>query len=102
MLFGRGAPVNFTVADKGYDAGAIRAILAKRKIKAAIPGRSYRRVKIEHDRTLYRHRNRIERMFGHLEVNRPIATRYDQLANSFLGMTYLATAKYWLKFVHAA
>jgi transposase len=59
-------------------------------------------VKIEHDGTLYRHRNRIERMFGRLKVNRPIATGYDQLANSFLGMTYLPTAKYWLKFVHVA
>jgi hypothetical protein len=28
--------------------------------------------------------------------------RYDQLANSFLGMVHLATARYWLKFVHAA
>jgi transposase len=42
-------------------------------------------------------RNRIERMFGHLKVNRAIATRYDQLASSFLGM-----ARYWLKFVRAA
>ncbi len=31
-----------------------------------------------------------------------IATRYDQLANGFLGMVHLATAKYGLKFVHAA
>lgn len=58
-------------------------------------------VKIEHDRELYK-RNRIERMFGHLKINRAIATRYDQLANSFLGMVHLATARYWLKFVHAA
>jgi hypothetical protein len=36
------------------------------------------------------------------KINRAIATRYDQLANSFLGMVHLATAKYWLKFVHAA
>jgi len=50
----------------------------------------------------YRQRNRIERMFGHLKVNRGIATRYDQLASSFLGMVHLATARYWLKFVHAA
>jgi len=84
--------------DKGYDADAIRADLAERKIKAVIPGRSNRRVKIEYDRALYKHRNRIERMFGHLKINRAIATRYDQLANSFL----LATARYWLKFVHAA
>lgn len=38
-------------------------------------------------------------MFGHLEINRAIATRYDQLANSFLGMVHLATARYWLKSV---
>ncbi|WP_336944383.1 transposase, partial [Sphingomonas panni] len=56
----------------------------------------------EHDRSLYKQRNRIERMFGHLKINRAIATRYDQLASSFLGMVHLATARYWLKFVHAA
>jgi transposase len=90
------------LADKGYDADAIRADLAERKIEAVIPGRSNRRVKIEHNRTLYKQRNRIERMFGQLKINRAIATRYDQLANSFLGMVHIATARYWLKFVHAA
>jgi len=89
------------LADKGYDADAIRSDLAERKIEAVIPGRSNRRVKIEYDRLLYKQRNRIERMFGHLKINRAIATRYDQLANSFLGMVHLATARYWLKFVHA-
>jgi transposase len=90
------------LADKGYDADAIRADLGERKIEAVIPGRSNRRVKIKHDRALYKQRNRIERMFGHLKINRAVATRYDQLANSFLGMVHLATARYWLKFVHAA
>lgn len=90
------------LADKGYDADAIRADLAKRKIEAVIPGRSNRRVKLEHDRAFYKQRNRIERMLGRLKINRAIATRYDQLANSLLGMVQLATARYWLKFVHAA
>ncbi len=63
---------------------------------------SYRRVKIEHDRMPYKQRNRIERMFGHLKINRAVATRNDQLASSFRGMVHLATARYWLKFVHAA
>ncbi len=96
---------------KAYDAliglperlpDAIRADLAERKIEAVIPGRSNRRVKVEHDRSLYKQRNSIERMFGHLKINRAIATRYDQFANSFLGMVHIATARYWLKFVHAA
>jgi len=64
--------------------------LAERTIKAVIPGRSNRRVKIDYDRALYRQRNRMERMFGHLKINRAIATRYDQLANSFLGMVHIA------------
>lgn len=90
------------LADKGYDVDAIRADLASRDIQAVIPGRSNRRVKIEHDRALYKQRNRIERMFGRLKINRAIATRYDQLAASFMSMVHIATARYWLKFVHAA
>lgn len=90
------------LADKGYDADAIRADLASRKIEAVIPGRSNRRVKIEHDRALYRERNHIERFFGRLKINRAIATRYDKLAESFLSMVHIVAARYWLKFVHAA
>lgn len=82
------------LADKGYDADAVRADLAERTIKAVIPGRSNRRVIIDYDRALYLQRNRIERMFGHLKINRAIATRYDQLVNSFLGMVHLTTASY--------
>lgn len=33
------------------------------------------RLKIEHDRTRYKQRNRIERMFDHLRIDRAIATR---------------------------
>jgi transposase len=47
-------------------------------------------------------RNLIERFFGRLKINGAIATRYDQLAESFLGMVQIAAARYWLKFVHAA
>lgn len=90
------------LTDKGYDANAIRSDLAAREIEADIPGRSNRQVKTDHDRMLYKQCNRIERMFGHLKINRAIATRYDQLAETFLGMVHIAAARYWLKFVHAA
>lgn len=59
-------------------------------------------MKIDHDRELYKERNQIERFFGRLKINRAIATRYDKLAESFLSMVRIASAKYWLKFVHAA
>ena len=67
-----------------------------------IPPRSNRTAAIRWNKRLYRQRNRIERMFGHLKINRAIATRYDKLADSFLGMLHLAAIRYWFKFVHTA
>jgi transposase len=57
---------------------------------------------IRYSKRLYRLRNCIERVIGHLKINRAVTTRYDQLPDSFLGMLYLASARYWIKFVHAA
>ena len=59
-------------------------------------------MKIEYDRVLYKERNQIERFFGRLKINRAIATRYNQLSESFLSMLHIASARYWLKSVHAA
>lgn len=93
---------NALIADKAYDTDAIRADLDERDIKAVIPPRSTRIVQIKWNKRLYKLRNQIERAIGHLKINRAIATRYDKLANSFLGMLNLAIARVWLKFVHSA
>jgi len=90
------------IADKGYDSDAIRDDLRTRGIRPVIPPRSNRTATIRWSKRLYRLRNRIERVFGHLKINRAIATRYDKLADSFLGMLYLAAFRYWCKFVHRA
>lgn len=81
---------------RGYDADAIRAGLMSRK-HPGHPGRSNRRVKIEHDWALYKQRNCIVRMFGRLKIIRAIAARSDRLAASFMSMVDIATARYWLK-----
>jgi transposase len=61
---------------------------------AFAPSSRNRTQTIRYNKRLYRQRNCIERALGHLKINRAIATRYDQLADSFLGMLYLATARY--------
>jgi len=94
------SPPEAMLADKGYDSDAIRADLKARGIRLVIPLRANRKATVRWDKRLYRQRNRIERMIGHLKFNRAIATRYDKLAESFLGMLHLAAIKYWLKFVH--
>jgi transposase len=77
-------------------------LVSDQALRPVIPGRSNRRVKIEYDKALYKERNQIDLFFGRLKINRAIATRYDQLAESFLSMVHIAAARYWLKFVHAA
>ena len=90
------------LADKAYDTDAIRADLALRNIRVVIPPRSHRTTVIRWNKRLYKQRNCIERAIGHLKINRAIATRYDKLAESFLGMLHLAAFRYWCKFVHRA
>lgn len=88
------------IADKAYDSAEIRADLKRRGIRPVIPPRSNHRKPPRWNRRLYRLRSRIECEIGHLKANRAIATRYDKLAESFLGMLYLAAIRLWIKFVH--
>lgn len=76
--------------------------MKERGIKPVIPPKSNRTATIRYSKRLYRERNCIERVLGHLKINRAIATRYDQLAETFLGMLFIASARYWMKFVHVA
>ena len=85
------------LGDKGYDAGWFRAGLADRGIVACIPPKANRKLKIPHDRTLYRQRHRIENMFGKLKDWRRIHTRYDRCAHTFMSAICIAaTVIFWL------
>jgi transposase len=85
------------LGDKGYDADWFRDALAKRNIAACIPSKSNRKIKIEHDRVLYRQRHKIENMFGRLKDWRRIHTRYDRCAHTFMSAICIAaTVIFWL------
>ena len=86
------------IGDKAYDSDAIRDDLKGHGIRAVIPPRSNRKAAIRWNKRLYRERNRIERMIGHLKVNRAIATRYDKLARSFLDALHLAAIRKCLRY----
>ena len=45
---------------------------------------------------VYRGRNVVERVIGHLKENRRIGTRFEKLATSFLGMLKLAFLRKYL------
>ena len=88
------------LADKGYDADAIREELEKAAVEAVIPAKSNRRESIPHDREKYRWRNLVERLFNKLKNWRRIATRYDKTRESYLGFVNLVSALHWIPFVH--
>src|SRR5271170_458918 len=84
------------LADKAYDADSLRRWLKQRKIKAAIPSTASRRTPYPLDRTAYKRRNVIERMFCKLKNWRRIATRYDRLAQNYLsGLALAAIITAW-------
>jgi transposase len=85
------------LADKGYDSDAIRDFLRQKQITPVIPPRSNRKAAVRWNRRIYKERNTIERMIGHLKVNRAVATRYDKLASSFLDALHVATIRRCLR-----
>ena len=85
------------LADKGYDGDRFRESLLIRSILPIIPPRSNRKVPEHPDRRRYRNRNRVERMFGKLEQQYRIASRYDKTILSFESFLNLAAARLWLK-----
>jgi transposase len=94
-LLSAAGPIARLIADKAYDTNSLRRLLAEQGTEAVIPSIARRKPLIPHDRTAYRQRNRIERMFGRLKDFRRIATRYDKLARNFLAGVVLAAALTW-------
>lgn len=96
----RGRPrkrCRWLLADKGYDAEALRQYCDRYRMQPVIPLRSMKRkpkpgLPRLFDRPKYRQRNIIERLFGWLKENRRIVTRFDKLATSFAAMVSLACA----------
>ena len=58
--------------------------------EAVIPAKANRVDPEPLDRDAYRERNRVERLFAKLKEFRRVATRYEKLRVTFLGMIHLA------------
>jgi len=94
---GRSRKRKWLLANKGYDAEALRRYCDRCRIQPVIPIRSMKRkpkpaLPRLFDRPKYRQRNVIERMFGWLRENRRLVTRFDKLAKSYAAMVSLACA----------
>ena len=75
--------------DKGYSYPRIREWLSRRGIEGVIPSRSNQPM-VRINKRKYKRRNVVERCIGWLKWCRRLATRYEKLAESYLGMVTLA------------
>jgi transposase len=85
------------LADKGYDADALRNAVAGRKAWANIPPKANRKDPICFSPFLYKARNLVERFFNKAKQFRRIATRYDKLAENYLAALKLVSIRIWLR-----
>ena len=85
------------LADRGYDADRIRALVGHRSAWANIPPRRSRRDALCFSPYLYRACNRVERFFNKIKQGRRVATRYDKLAATYLAFIQLASIRLWLR-----
>jgi transposase len=78
------------VGDKGFDGDAQREACLERDVVPVIPNKSNRVEPWPFDPTAYRERNKVERLFAKLKQFRRVATRYEKLRVTFLGVLHLA------------
>lgn len=88
--------------DKGYSYPAAREFLRRRGMFAVIPQRSdqvKRDGRIRHDRTAYRRASVIECCIGWHKVSRRLGTRFEKLAEAFVGIVKLAFLRLYLRLI---
>jgi transposase len=85
------------LADRGYDADWIRALVRHHGAWANIPPKRNRTETLCFSPYLYRARNLVERFFNKIKHCRRVATRYDKLAANYLAFVQLASIRLWLR-----
>jgi len=78
------------VGDKGFDGEPQRKACTERGATPVIPYKSNSKKPGRLNKKAYRKRNMIERLIGKLKEFRRVATRYEKLKATFLGMIHLA------------
>jgi transposase len=85
------------IADKGYDSEALVNAIVDRGAEAVIPSRSNRKQAREHDKVLYKERNKAECGINLFKQFRRVATRYEKTAKHYLGIVMFVATTIWLR-----
>lgn len=78
-----GLTFNALVADKAFDADHLRRTLWDHVAMAVIPARRNRKIRLPHDREVYKWRHLIENYFSKIKEFRGASTRCDKTDTSY-------------------
>ena len=76
--------------DKAYEGDGMRRTARRLNYRPVVPPKRNRRKPWRINKTLYKRRNEVERLFRNLKSFRRIFTRYDKLDVIFCGFIYFA------------
>ena len=91
------APIEYVIADKGYDAESFVQVIRERGAVPVIPPRSNRKMPREYDAHLYKERHLVECFINKIKHYRRIFSRYDKLAATYLGFLHFVSTLIWLR-----
>ena len=92
-----GLDSEYVIADRAYDTKQFLESIIRSGAVPIIPARSKRKAPHRYDEYLYRERHLVECFIGKIEHFRRIFSRFDKLANRYLGFLHFAGALIWLR-----
>ena len=92
-----GLDSEYVIADRAYDSKQFIESIIMSKAIPVIPPRANRKSTRSYDEYLYRERHLVECFIGKIKHFRRIFSRFDKLANRYLGFLHFVGALIWLK-----
>ena len=85
------------LADKSYDSDDFLQLIADKEAEAVIPPRASRKEQREYDKHWYKERHLVECFINKIKHYRRIFSRFEKLADRYLGFLSFAGALIWLR-----
>ncbi len=92
-----GFEAEHVLGDKGYDSAEFLQFIQDLGAVPVIPPRSNLKTLREYDKYLYRERHLVECFINKIKHYRHIFSRFDKLANRYLGFISFVGALIWLR-----
>jgi transposase len=85
------------IADRAYDTNALREQLADQGVEVVIPPHPNRKEPADYDRHRYKERHLVECFINKTKHYRRVFSRFEKLANRYLGFVQFASVLIWLR-----